>query len=712
MNKNMNSHGLATEATMPGFATIVLLLAHLLLIAPPSSSLPMCTNLRAPTISRTQLGFCTPYNGSVCCDSAEDILLQKRFQAMKIADTGCAALLKSILCARCDPFSAELFKIQSGQRPVPVLCNTANSTSSRSSESVKVAFCSTVWSTCKDVTMINSPFAPTLQGKAGSPITSHSSKLTDLWQSKRDFCDAFGGTSDDASLCFDGAPVSLKVNETVVAPRGLCLEKIGDGSYINMVPHPDGSNRAFFSNLPGKIWLATIPEQDSGEVLKLDESAPFVDLSDQILLDATFGMLGMAFHPNFSQNGRFFASYNCDKLKTPGCAGRCACNTDSNCDPAKLNTSASPEALPCRYQSVIAEFSANGTTSNISMATNANPAEVRRIFTMGLPFTNNHGGQILFGPSDGYLYFMMGDAGGRADPYNFAQNKKAIVGKILRLDVDNLPSNEEINQLQLWGNYSVPRDNPYHEDKELAREIWAMGFRNPWRCSFDAERPSYFPCADVGLDQYEEVDLVTKGGNYGWRVYEGPVLFSPQQTSSSGNRLVSSSDMIPPVLSYSHKDVNKKIGSAAITGGFFYRSHADPCMYGSYLYGDLYASDIWAAAETPKDSGSFVANKLPFSCANNSPLRCDSIPNSTLPALDYIFSFGEDNKKDVFILTQSGVYRVVRPSRCSYTCSKETLVSVTNPSPASPKNGAQLARPQAQLLGFLLPFLFLNYMHR
>ncbi|GAB2280361.1 hipl1 protein [Dionaea muscipula] len=688
-----------------GFAAILSLLTHLLLFSQPSSSLPLCTDFRAPTISNTQLAFC-PYNGSVCCDSAKDLQLQNHFQAMKIPDSTCASLLKSILCASCDPFSAELFRMDLGQRPVPVLCNTTNS-----SKPVKSSFCSTVWDTCKDVTIINSPFAPSLQGKAGSPITSNSSTLTQLWQSEGDFCDAFGGTStsDDDSLCFDGQPVSLNTTETVLVPlKGLCLEKIGDGSYINMVSHPDGSNRAFFSNLPGKIWLATIPEQDSGEALKLDESNPFVDLTDQVLFDTTFGMLGMAFHPNFVQNGRFFASYNCDKLKSPVCDGRCACNSDVNCDPSKLNANATSPAQPCQYQSVIAEFSANGTSSNISRAMNANPAEVRRIFTLGLPFTNDHGGQILFGPADGYLYFMTGDGGGRGDPYNFAQNKKSVLGKILRLDVDDLPSEQEINRLGLWGNYTVPRDNPYSEDKELEPEIWAMGFRNPWRCSFDAERPHYFACGDVGLDHYEEVDLVTKGGNYGWRIYEGPVLSSPQQQSlSSTGKLASSSNLILPISSYSHADVNKNLGSAAISGGFFYRSQTDPCMYGSYLYGDLYAYDIWAAAETPKNSGNFTTTKIPFSCAGDSPLQCSSVPNSTLPALGYIFSFGEDNRKDVFVLARNGVYRVVRPSRCNYTCSKESVVSSGKPSPSSPSNGGQLARSQMQWLHFLLLLLVL-----
>lgn len=108
-----------------------------------------------------------------------------------------------------------------------------------------------------------------------------------------------------------------------------------------------------------------MPEQGSGESLGLDESNPFVDLSDEVHLDTSFGMMGMAFHPDFGSNGRFFASFNCDKVTSPACSGRCSCNSDVNCDPAKLSTSNG--AQPCRYQSVIGEFSANGTASNPSM---------------------------------------------------------------------------------------------------------------------------------------------------------------------------------------------------------------------------------------------------------------------------------------------------------------------------------------------------------
>lgn len=168
-----------------------------------------------------------------------------------------------------------------------------------------------------------------------------------------------------------------------------------------------------------------------------------------------------------------------------------------------------------------------------------------------------------------------------------------------------------MSELDLWGNYSIPADNPFVDDPGLAPEIWASGLRNPWRCSYDVERPSYFMCGDVGhvssnaqfivpfnssfsrnvihvisyrsahlfsQDFYEEVNIITRAGNYGWRLYEGDNLYTPP-TSPGGNTSLSSINPIFPVMGYSHSDVNND-RSASITGGYFYRSATDPCMYG------------------------------------------------------------------------------------------------------------------------------------
>ncbi|KAG5226855.1 HIPL1 protein [Salix suchowensis] len=635
---------------MDGIPSVIFFFfCNILLLTRYGSAYPLCTDSRSPFIPKSPLAFCQ-YSGRVCCNSTEDVELQKQFKSLNVSGYGCASLLKSTLCSRCDPFSAELYRIGSAPRVVPVLCNSTVLANSSQSQLAATDFCSKVWDECHNLSISNSPFT---KDKAGSVVNS-SSRLTELWESK----------------------VSLNSSESPSLPSGICLEKMENGSYLNMVAHPDGSNRVFLANQQGKIWLATV------------------------YYDTELGMMGIAFHPNFQQNGRFFASFNCDKVKWPECSG---------------DLPSENGAQPCQYHSIIAEFSANGTSSQPSQATSVQPQEVRRIFTMGLPFAAHHGGQILFGPEDGYLYFMMGDGGSIGDPYNFSQNKKSLLGKIMRLDIDNIPSGQTITDRGLWGNYSVPVDNPFSEDEGLEPEIWALGLRNPWRCTFDADRPSYFLCADVGQDQYEEVDLITKGGNYGWRVYEGPSLYYPP-TAPGGNTSASSINPIFPVMGYNHSEVNNGEGSASITGGHFYRSTTDPCMHGRYLFSDLYAGAIWAGTENPKDSGNFTSTKLPASCAHAAPIPCTTVAGSSFPSLGFIFSFGQDNRKDMFILASSGVYRIARPSRCNYFCPVENVTAPLPPSPSpSHSAGKRFSKPPtAVLLNILISaslLLLLYFQH-
>lgn len=261
----------------------------------------------------------------------------------------------------CDPFSAELYRIESAPRKVPVLCNSTVSVNSTLSQMVGVDFCANVWDECKNVSLSDSLFSP--QDRGGMPPNS-TSKLTDIWQSKSAFCNQFGGASESGAVCFDGGPVILNHTENLSPPAGICLEKIDNGSYINMVAHPDGSNRVFLSDQSGRIWLGTVPEEGSGELLAIDESNPFLDITDQVYFDSEFGMVGMAFHRNFPQNGRFFVSFNCDKVKWAECSGRCSCNSDVGCYPSQLESDNG--AQPCQYSSVIAEFTANDSASQPS----------------------------------------------------------------------------------------------------------------------------------------------------------------------------------------------------------------------------------------------------------------------------------------------------------------------------------------------------------
>ncbi|KAL5198311.1 hypothetical protein ABZP36_001823 [Zizania latifolia] len=653
----------------------------LLLAARDGHCAQLCMDSTFPRTVNGSLSFCG-YNGTACCNSTDDAAVQRQFAAMNISGTPCGDLVKSILCARCNPYAGELFTVATSPRTVPRLCNSTGVASRLSSKPPRADYCSLVWDTCKAVRIPGSPFQSP-RGGAAAPT------LTDVWQSVGDFCGALGGAPGDGAPCFDGEAAAFNASRVAPPLNGMCLERIGNGSYLNMAPHPDGSNHVFLSNQAGKVFLATVPEQGSGKTLQLDVTTPFLDITDEVHFDNEFGLLGLAFHPDFAKNGRFFVSYSCDKTQSASCSGRCACNSDVGCDPSKLG--ADNGAQPCQFQSVIAEYTANASSGSPSTATAANPTEVRRIMTLGLPFTTHHGGQILFSPADGYMYFMMGDGGSNGDPWNFAQNKKSLLGKIIRIDVNDIPSG---NSTAGWGNYGIPKDNPFSVDNKFAPEVFAVGFKNPWRCSFDSGKPSNFYCADVGEALYEEVDLVIKGGNYGWRVFEGNSPYLPL-SSPGGNTSAAAIVAIPPVMGYAHNSVNSNVGSASITGGYVYRSTVDPCLDGRYLYADLYAQSIWAGLESPEGSGEYNVTALPFACSKRSPIPCDPAARSPLPSLGYIFSFGEDNAGDVYLLTSKGVYRVVDPSECGYACPIKSSAAGRSPPPGASPSSAVTARRSA-----------------
>ncbi|CAN6203305.1 unnamed protein product [Urochloa humidicola] len=668
----------------------------------------LCMDSTFPRTINGSLPFCG-YNGTSCCNATDDAAVQKQFAAMNISGTPCGDAVKNILCARCNPYAGELFTVTTAPRSVPLLCTTTAVSSRLSTKPAAppppaTDYCSQVWDTCKDVPIPGSPFQPP---KGGSPAP----RLTDVWQSSSDFCSALGAggksSSSSPAPCLDGGGAAFNATTTggpsSLPVNGMCLERIGNGSYLNMAAHPDGSGRVFLSNQAGKVFLATVPAQGSGGTLGVDAASPFLDITDEVHFDNEFGLMGIAFHPGFAANGRFFVSYNCDKTQSASCAGRCGCNSDVGCDPAKLG--ADNGAAPCQYQSVIAEYTANASSSSSSgggspaTATAASPSEVRRIMTLGLPFTTHHGGQILFGPDDGYMYFAMGDGGSVGDPWNFAQNKKTLLGKILRIDVDTMPTG---NATAGWGNYGIPKDNPFSTDPSFAPEVFALGFKNPWRCSFDSGKPSYFYCADVGQAAYEEVDLIMKGGNYGWRVFEGTQPYTPTASTPGGNTSASSIDAIGPVMGYAHDAVNSNVGSASITGGYVYRSGADPCLRGRYLYADLYAKSIWAGTESPEGSGVYDVTPLKFACSRSSPIPCDVAAGSALPSLGYIFSFGEDNARDVYLLTSKGVYRVVDPAQCGYECPIKSSAPGAAPPPGAKPSSAAMARAPAAVATALM----------
>ncbi|KAM0859503.1 hypothetical protein ACQ4PT_047140 [Festuca glaucescens] len=653
-----------------------------------------------PVVRNVTLKFCP--TGGGCCDAADDDAARERFDAMNVKPGGsCDRHLKSIICSvrlhssfsmfqKCNPFSADLFGIGSTARTVPLLCSSSLAPNYSQPEDHRGDYCEQVWKDCKSTPISNSPFQP-----RNTALTGSASMLTDFWQSENDFCRSLSGTPNNKSVCFNGHGVSFNTRRnSSPPPTGICLEKIGDGSYLNMVPHPDGSSKAFFSRQDGKIWLATVPEQGMQEGLQIDETSPFLDLSTEGHLSSDLGLVGVAFHPDFANNGRFFVSYICDGTQSPNCGGRCSCDHEVECDPSKLGSD-NNGAHPCQYHLVISEYSAEGSPSSFSEATYADPSEVRRVFSMGLPYVSNHAGQLLFGPTDGYLYIFTGNGGIRGDPFNFSQNKKSLLGKIMRLNIDDLPQLNEIANLNLWGNYTIPKDNPNADDSNLRPEIWAMGLENPWRCSFDSGRPIHLYCADDVQDQYKVVDLISKGGNYAWvGVYEDQHVGYPPWAAQV---IKPTQGIVFPIMGYkvSSSNPENSMESASIVGGYVYRGSADPCLYGRYLFADMYTSAMWTGTD---DNGKYTSSSIPSRCSKKTPIPCDESANGPLGPIS---SFGEDNNLDVFILASQGVYRIVQPTLCGYAHLNSAPTDGVTPSGGSNGMSASMKALVAAVLSVL-----------
>ena len=267
----------------------------------------------------------------------------------------------------------------------------------------------------------------------------------------------------------------------------------------------------------------------------LGDVETFVDLSLQV--DSTFGesgLLGMAFHPDFATNREVFLSYT----RTGG-----------------------------PLESVVSRFVVDAD-GDVDIASE------EEILTVAQPNANHNGGNIVFGP-DGFLYVGLGDGGGEGDPNENGQDTTTLPGSVLRLDVDSASP------------YAIPQDNPFASNPQCVApdnasdcpEIFAWGFRNPWRFSFDRATGELW-LADVGQNAFEEVDRVERSGNYGWDEREGAHCFEPPEGCSTDN--------IDPITEYTHA-----LGSS-ITGGYVYRGSDIPDLAGFYVFGDFGSGRIWA----------------------------------------------------------------------------------------------------------------------
>jgi glucose/arabinose dehydrogenase len=277
---------------------------------------------------------------------------------------------------------------------------------------------------------------------------------------------------------------------------------------------------------------------------------PFLNITDKVMAGGEMGLLGLAFHPDYSQNGYFYVNY-VNKSRT----------------------------------TVIARYKVS------SGANVADKASEEVLLTVKQPFTNHDGGDLVFGP-DRYLYAALGDGGSGGDPNNNAQNKNSLLGKILRLDVNGGEP------------YGIPDDNPFVGEQGARPEIWAYGLRNPWRISFDKQTGELY-IADVGQGRLEELNVQaanSKGGeNYGWRCYEGNSKYNDKGCPDL-------SELTAPALEYNHKQ-----GRCSITGGYVYRGEKYTALTGRYFYGDYCNGQIFYAEKTASDWEQRVATDTPYS---------------------------------------------------------------------------------------------------
>jgi hypothetical protein len=217
------------------------------------------------------------------------------------------------------------------------------------------SYCNQLWSACASVDISNSPFEPVLQNgsaKATAPLSS-------FYNSSADFC--AGETAGSDSFCFNGTALQLPPLVAHTPPAGMCLERLdnataGFGYYLNLVPHPDGSDRVFVNTQDGHVFLVNVSLPGSGQPFGIDYSSPFLDISNRTISSGELGMMGIVFHPNFLNNGRFFISYDCDSTKFPDCkASQCGCSANTGCNLTAIGPSV------CQFSAIVAEYTVNAT---------------------------------------------------------------------------------------------------------------------------------------------------------------------------------------------------------------------------------------------------------------------------------------------------------------------------------------------------------------
>lgn len=428
---------------------------------------------------------------------------------------------------------------------------------------------------------------------------------------------------DDVSVLVDVVSAAPLPPPVTVSDLLIRLDPVVDSglqSPVTLVSANDGTGRLFAVEQSGTIRIIDA----NGNLLP----TPFLDISASLPTLGTFyderGLLGLAFHPNFASNGRFFVRYSRPRAGLPSEG----CN-----DPNGF-------IVGC-HQEVLSEF-------NLLSANQGDPSSEIELFAVDEPEFNHNSGTVAFGP-DGYLYFTLGDGGGANDglddpnlPHGATgngQNINTALGNMIRIDVDSPPD--------VGLNYAVPPSNPFVGAAGLD-EIFAYGFRNPFKFSFD-DGPGgdgKLIVADVGQNRFEEIDFVTNGGNYGWVIKEGNQCFDafnptvpPASCDSTG---AMGEPLIDPIASYDHDNLD----GISIIGGFVYRGSLFPALVGQYVFGDFSTSFGTPDAKIYFMNGSGAPSTL-FRFLNGP---------SDDPHLFFLKGFGEDQNGEIYVVgsTQLG----------------------------------------------------------
>lgn len=341
---------------------------------------------------------------------------------------------------------------------------------------------------------------------------------------------------------------------------------------VELTSPDDGTDRVFVLAQKGLIQVfANKADTKTASV--------FLDIRSQVVSGGERGLLGLAFHPEYKSNGYFYVNY----------------------------TRGNP------LETVISRFKVSAANPHVADAS----SEVE-LLTFRQPYSNHNGGKVAFG-NDGMLYIGTGDGGSGGDPQHYGQNRQQLLGKILRIDVDHTSGNRP---------YAIPADNPYRSNAGGFREeIYAYGMRNPWRFNFD-HTTGLLWAADVGQNRVEEVNIIEKGGNYGWRIMEAGECFQQQDCDKK--------DLIMPVWSYEQGAGTGR----SVTGGYVCRDPRLTGLTGKYIYGDFVSGNIWALTVEGRKA---VKNQLVTRLNGG------------------LSSFGEDSKKGLYVLNygEGKIYKFV-----------------------------------------------------